>query len=397
MIQLARRMEALQTHFFANLRGQIAALEAAGRRVIRLDEGSPDLTPSPAVIAALCAAAARPDVHGYPNHNGPPALRRAWADLYRREFAATLDPERQVLPTIGSKEAIFHLTQTLVGPGDVVIVPDPGYVTYTQAAHFAGAEVWGLPLTRARAYLPDLAAIPPEILRRARLMWLNYPHNPTTAVAPLDLFAAAFELSQRHDFVLAHDAAYTLVTASGAPTPSLMQVPGAPAAAVEVNSLSKSHSMAGWRVGAAVGAPEVLAALLRLKTNQDSGQFAAISAGAVAALDEDRAAVVARGQIYAQRRAVMLAALRALGLEPDVSPAGIYVWTPLPPGWDSAACARAILSAAAVSVTPGRFFGPCGEGSLRLSLTNSEANIREAGERLAHIWPELTARAGSLP
>lgn len=379
----AQRMETLTTHFFAALRREVQVLQASGQEVIRLDEGNPDLPPAAHILAALERAAQRPEAHGYQPHRGPEALRQAWADFYRNRFGVILDPEREVLPLLGSKEGIFHLSLAFVDPGDYVLVPDPGYVTYTRGALFAGGRIFPLPIRRENHYLPDLDAIPKKVLQHTRLLWLNYPNNPTAATASLDFFTQAVALAQRYNFLLCHDAAYACVSFEGEQPPSLLQAPGAEQVAVEFNSLSKSHNMAGWRSGVLVGNAGVLQALFTLKTNADSGHFLPIWEASIAALRGDQSWLAERNETYRQRRDVVVQSLRALGLEVASPRASLYVWSPVPRGWRSAEFALALLRDCGVSLTPGTVFGPGGEGYLRISLTAPVARIRQAMERLA--------------
>ena len=394
MISPSQRMAALSPHFFDALNGRIAALQASGADVIRLDVGSPDMPPAPFIVEALARSAAGPDNHGYQSHQGPPALRQAWAEMYRRVHGVALDPQRQIVPLLGSKEGIFHLMMATVNPGDIVLIPDPGYITYTQGTLFAGGQPYCLPLLAENGYLPDLESIPADVLARARVLWLNYPNNPTAAVAPLEFFAQAVDFAFRHNVLLCHDAAYTQISLEGDPLPSLLEVPGAGEVAVEVNTLSKSHNMAGWRVGAAVGSPAALEMLHKLKINVDSSHFLPILDAAVQAMTGDQSWLAMRNEIYSQRRDRVIAGLRAAGLEPEVPRASLYVWCPIPPGWTSAGFAKAMLEEAHVSLTPGTTFGAHGEGYVRISITTPDERIDEAMQRLSAVKLPRPAEAG---
>jgi LL-diaminopimelate aminotransferase len=385
----AQRIQNLPENFFAAVEGRIRALQQEGQDVIRLDIGSPDLPPAPEIIEALRRSAAQPDTHGYQPHTGPPALRLAWAESYLRVHGVQLDPEREVVPLMGSKEGIFNLLTAWIDPGDVVLIPDPGYMTYTRGTLFAGGEPYFLPLIPENGYMPDLSAIPADILRRARILWLNYPNNPTGAVADLSYFERAVRFARQHDLLLCHDAAYTRVCFDGYRAPSLLEAPGAREVAVEFNSLSKSHNMPGWRVGAAVGNPQALQALFRLKTNLDSGHFRPILEAAVAAMRGDQAWLAERNQIYQQRRDLVMRTLHAIGLEADPPKAAIYVWSPIPSGWTSLDFITAVLEKALVSLTPGTVFGLGGEGYIRIALTTATERLQEALER-------ITAFAGGI-
>jgi len=383
----AQRLTSLPENFFAKLEARIGALQRSGCEVIRLDIGSPDMPPPPPVIQALSSSASRADAHGYQTHLGPLALRQAWADMYRRVFGVSLDVESQVLPLLGSKEGIFNLLMAWINPGDVVLVPDPGYMTYTRGALFAGGEPHFVRLHAGNAYLPDLAAlerhIPSDVLRRARLLWLNYPNNPTGAVANLEFFEQAVAFARRHNLLLCHDAAYTQVCFDGYRAPSLLEIPGALDVAVEFNSLSKSHNMPGWRLGAALGNPQVLQALFRIKTNIDSGHFRPVLDAAVAAMRGDQSWIEERNQVYQARRDVVVAALSRLGLAVSVPQAAIYVWSAVPAGWTALDFATSVLEQSQVSLTPGTVFGAAGEGYVRIALTTPTPALTQAMQRIA--------------
>jgi LL-diaminopimelate aminotransferase len=390
MKSTAGRMSHLAPHFFAALSARLQALQSEGRDIIRLDEGAPDLPPAPHILDALFRSAARPDTHSYQPHRGPRSLRQAWSDAYRRLYAVDLDPEGEIIPLLGSKEGIFHLSLAFIEPGDVALVPDPGYITYTRGALVAAGEVFRMPLLPERGYLPDLDALPPEILQRAKLMWLNYPNNPTAAVADLKFFTQAVELAREHGFLLCHDAAYMQVAFDGEQPPSLLQAAGAKDVAVEFNTLSKSHNMAGWRSAALLGNPYALRALHTLKTNADSSHFLPVFEASTAALTGDQSWLLERNEIYRQRRDVVVAGLRQMGLAAALPRASLYVWSPVPAGWNSIAFATAALEQAGVSLTPGTVFGPGGEGFVRISITVPVERVRLAmdrlGEWLARPW-----------
>jgi LL-diaminopimelate aminotransferase len=357
-------------HFFADLERRITALKAGGADVIRLDIGSPDMPPAAHILEALSASAHAHDHHGYQAHSGTPALRQAWVDMYRRLYGVQLDPEHEVVPVLGSKEGIFHLLMALVEHGDMVLVPDPGYLTYTQGAKLAGGEPYYLPLLSERDYLPDLGAVPGEIARRAKILWLNYPNNPTTATAPLNFFDAAVEFARKYDILVCHDAAYSQVVFDGYRAPSLLQVSGAKEVGVEFNTLSKSHNMAGWRVGAAVGQTEALSTLFKLKTNADSGHFLPVMEAATVALNGDQGWLEGRNAVYQKRRDLLVDGLNALGL-PVRNPRASF--------------ARSVLENAHVSLTPGTVFGANGEGYMRITITATAERIQTALSRLADI------------
>ncbi|OGO42329.1 MAG: LL-diaminopimelate aminotransferase [Chloroflexi bacterium RBG_16_58_14] len=378
----AQRLEFSSPLFFASLSEVITTLKAGGYDVIRLDIGSPDMPPAGHILYTLEAAAERGDRHGYQPHQGSPELRQAWADMYRRLYGVMLDPDQEVLPLLGSKEGIFHLPLATIDPGDVVLLPDPGYITYTQGTLFAGGTPYYLPLLAEREYLPELSAIPADVLQRAKILWLNYPHNPTAAVASLDFFTQTVELARRHDLLVCHDAAYGQVSFDGFQPPSLLQVPGASEVGVEFNTLSKSHNMAGWRVGAALGNRQVLRSLYTLKTNADSGHFRPILEAATAAMNGDQGWLEGRNEVYRQRRDLVLQALGQIGLYAAIPKASLYVWFQVPSGWTSLEFANTILEKAHVSLTPGSVFGKYGEGYIRLSFTAPTNRVAEAMQRM---------------
>ena len=378
----ARRLENLPAYPFAHWSATVEATRRVGLDLIRLDIGNPDLPPPTGVVEALCRSAQQPDRHGYPGYRGLPALRQAMLSYYRRRFGVDLDPGAQVLPLIGSKEGIYNLALACLDPGDLVLVPEPGYAAYALSTALAGAEVYTFPLRAERGFLPDFEAIPAFVAERATLMWLNYPNNPTGATASLAFFAEAVDYARRHSLLLCHDAPYCDVGYDGYLAPSLLQVPGAAEVAVEFNSLSKTCNMAGWRVGMAVGNAEALASLSQVKSNVDSGIFAALQEAAVDALAVDPAWLAARNKIYQTRLEVILQGLAAAGLEASRPRATLYVWAQVPPGWTSDAFALDLLAETGVAMAPGSFFGAGGEGFIRVSVTAATDQVQEAMGRL---------------
>lgn len=381
-MHIAERLGNLPPYVFAAIGRQVQALQEKGVDVIRLDIGSPDLPPPAAVVETLYRSARDPHNHGYGGFFGQPALRKAIADYYSRRFGVELDPESEVLPLIGSKEGIFHLPMAFVDAGDVVLAPDPGYPTYRVSTQLVDGELYLMPLLAEDGFLPDLDAIPGEVLARARVLWLNYPNNPTTAVAADEFFRRAVDFAREHDILLAHDNPYAETAWDGYVPPSLLQVPGAREVAVEFNSLSKTYHMAGWRVGMVVGNAEVIGALARLKTNVDSGLFRAVQNAAVTALSTtDEAWLVERNETYRVRRRAVTEALDRMGLWYAPSSATLYVWTRVPGGMMSARFASDLLEGAGVSLAPGTAFGPHGEGYVRISLVQPVARLEEAMAR----------------
>jgi LL-diaminopimelate aminotransferase len=381
----ANRVVNLPPYPFARLGKRIAELKAQGMDIIRLDIGSPDLPPPQPIIDALCRSAHDPQHHGYAGYYGIPALRQAIADYYQRRFGVSLDPDSEVAPLIGSKEGIVNIALAYLDPGDVALVPDPGYAPYTMGTYLASARVETFPLLAERNYLPDLSAIPADVADRARLIWLNYPNNPTGATATLEFLAEAVAFAREHDLLICHDAPYCDLTYDGYVAPSILQVEGAREVAVEFNSLSKLYNMAGWRVGIAVGNRQALEALTRVKTNVDSGIFRAIQDAAVEALTGDQDWLPGRNAIYQERRDIILAGLAAVGIRARRPEAGLYVWAPVPEGYTSDVFTTRLLEEKGVSITPGTVFGAHGEGYARISLGADLDHIHEAMDRLATL------------
>lgn len=384
MIERADRMQSIPPYFFAQLGRRIEALRAEGKDVIRLDMGSPDMPPADHIIRALVESAESPGNHGYTPFGGTAGFRRAAAAHYQRRFGVELDPEKEVVGLIGSKEGLFNIAQAMVNPGDIVLVPDPGYPVYRTSARFAGGEVVHMPLTADRDYLPDFDALSPEIRRRTRMMWLNYPNNPTGATAGLSFFDKAVAFARENEVLICHDAPYTEVCFDGYAADSILQVPGARKVAIEFNSLSKAYNMAGWRVGMAVGNEAALDALYTLKTQMDTSQFLGILEAGEAALRSDQSWLEGRNAVYGERRDLILGAIPEIGLRADKPKASLYVWAALPEGVESAMdfCGR-MLEEVHVSMTPGVAFGEAGEGYVRISLGSPTARVAEAMNRIA--------------
>lgn len=382
-LRTAKRFSRLQPYPFARQVEKIAALKARGIDVIRMDIGSPDQPPAPHILRALEHAARDPGSHGYPTFiHGSPSFRKAVADYYAKRFRVTIDPEQEATALIGSKEGIFHITQAILEEGDVALVPDPGYPVYRIAAEWAGAEVVSLPLRREQGFLPDLGFIPDDTLKRAKILWLNYPNNPTGAVANPAFYSQMISFAHSHNILLCHDAAYCDVSFDGYRPDSILQYDGSREVAVEFNSLSKSYNMAGWRVGMLVGNAEAVQALRRVKGNVDSGAFPAVMAAAEAALAGDQTWLQPRNAIYAGRRDLILEGLRKIGIHASKPLASLYIWAPVPDGRKAEEFADAILEASGVCFSPGTFFGTEGEGYLRISLGAATDRIKEAMRRL---------------
>jgi LL-diaminopimelate aminotransferase len=384
-MRVAKRVENLPPYVFATIGRQIQDLKAQGQDIIRLDIGSPDLPPPDFVLEAMYHSAQDPAHHGYAGFYGTPQLRQAIATYYERRFEVELDPEKQVVPLIGSKEGIFNIAHAFVNPGDIVLIPDPGYPTYTLGTLLAGGIPYAVPLPEEDGFLPNLEAIPADVARSAKILWLNYPNNPTGAVATLEFFEQVVDWARGYDLLVCHDNPYCDVTFDDYVAPSLLQVPGAMDVALEFNSLSKTYNMAGWRVGMAVGNRSATDALGRIKTNIDSGIFRAIQDAAVLALTGDQSWLQERNEIYRERRDLILATLGEVGIQANKPVASLYIWAKIPASYNSVDFAAQLLQKAGISMTPGSVFGASGEGYVRLSLGMSTERIREAMERLKRL------------
>jgi len=381
--QPAERIASFKPYFFAALSQKINALKAKNVDVIRIDMGSPDLPPAKFIIDALEKSARRSDTHGYAPNGGTPAFRDAIAAYYQNRFGVSLNAKNETLTLIGSKEGLFNLSQVLLNPGDVAIVPDPGYPVYSASGIIAGAEIYYTPLLKENGFLPDLDSIPQAILERARFIWLNYPNNPTGAIAPFSFLEQAISFGREHHILIAHDAPYVDVCFDGYRAPSILQVPGAKDVAIEFNSLSKAYNMAGWRLGMAVGNAQVIGYLHTYKSQVDTSHFQPIMDAGIAALTGDQSWLEERNQVYQQRRDIVVSGLKQAGFQVDVPPAAIYVWAHLPSGYsDSIDFCDRLLEETGVSMTPGLVYGKFGEGYIRISLGTATDRIQQAMERL---------------
>src|ERR671916_2315019 len=374
------RLDRLPPYLFAELERKIREKKAAGVDVISLGIGDPDTpTPQP-VTAALAAAGADAGTHQYPSNRGRPELREAYARFYERRFGVTLDPETEIIPALGAKECVFNLNLAFLDPDSVALAADPGYPVYTGGPLLAGAEAVLMPLPPERGFAPDLDAIGGDVAARARLMYLNYPNNPTGAIAPDGLFERAVEFAREHDVLVVHDASYTETTFDGYVAPSFLETPGAKEVGVEIFSLSKGWNMTGWRTAAVVGNAEAVAAYWKLKTNIDSGVFEAVQLATVAALDAGPPPEMPG--VYQRRRDLVCDALAEIGVDVTPPKGTIYVWAPVPDGHTSASYCEMVLEESGVVVSPGGSYGTNGEGFFRISLTVPDERLSEAVERL---------------
>jgi LL-diaminopimelate aminotransferase len=381
------RLDQIPPYLFAQLERKISEKRAAGIDVISLGIGDPDTPTYPAIVQAAQRAVADPSTHTYPTNRGRAEFRQAVAAFYRRRFGVTVDPDMEVMAAIGAKECIFNLSLAFLDPGEVALASDPGYPVYTGGPLMAGGEAALMGLVPELGFAPDLGAISADHLRRARLMFINYPNNPTGAVLPDGLFESVIELARANDFLVVHDNAYSETTYDGYVAPSFLQTPGATDVGVEVFSLSKGYNMTGWRCAAIVGNAEAIAQYWRLKSNIDSGNFEAVQlAGAAALAPEVDAEVKAMNAVYARRRDLVCEALAQAGVQVTPPKATIYIWAPVPAGFKTAAeyCEH-VLEEAAVVISPGGAYGPNGEGFFRISLTAPDDRLLEAVQRLSRL------------
>lgn len=382
MITPANRVNTVKEYYLQRKMKEVAALNAEGKDIVSLGIGGPDRMPSPEVVSALCEAAAKPGNHSYQLGIGLPELRQGFSDFYSRHYGVTLDPKTEILPLIGSKEGIMHISLTFLNPGDGVLVPDPGYPTYTSVSRLVGAEIHTYGLTAENGWMPDFDALEKLPLDRIRLMWINYPHMPTGTQPTEELFRKIVDFGRRHNIVIAHDNPYSFIL-NDRPM-SLLQIPGARDIAVEMNSLSKSHNMAGWRVGMVASNPEFISWILKVKSNIDSGQFKPVMLAAAEALNAPDGWYGELNAVYASRRAVAERIMTALGCSFDPAQRGLFLWGRIPDSEvGSEALADRVLAESRVFITPGFIFGSNGERYIRISLCATEDRLEEALRRIS--------------
>jgi LL-diaminopimelate aminotransferase len=381
----SKRLEAIPPYMFAELERRVAAKRVAGIDVISLGIGDPDTPTFPYIVEAMQRAVADPSTHRYPSNRGRAEFREALAGFYDRRFGVAIDPESEVIPAIGAKECIYNVCFAFLDPGDLALAADPGYPVYTGGPLLAGAEAVLMPLVPELGFVPDLDALArnaSETLDRARLLFVNYPNNPTGAVVPEGFFERVVELAREHEILVAHDNAYSETTYDGYVAPSFLATPGAKEVGVEVFSLSKGYNMTGWRCAAILGNADAVSSYWRLKTNVDSGLFEAVQLAGAAALEGPQTAVAEMNAIYARRRDLVVDALTEIGVAVEPPKGTIYVWAPVPGGHTSTSFAELVLEEAAVVISPGSMYGPSGEGFFRISLTTPDERISEAMERM---------------
>ncbi len=383
-IDLANRIKDLPPYLFAKIDALKNEQRKKGQDLIDLGIGDPDLPTPPHIVAALADAARDPGTHRYPSYVGMGAFREAAAAFMKKRFALSLDPAREVVCVIGSKEAIAHFPFAFVNPGDVVLCPDPGYPVYATLTRFAGGEPYFVPLRREAGFLPDLESIPADVARRAKILWINYPNNPTAALATPDFYKRVVAFAEKYDVIVASDLAYSEMYYD-APPPSFLETPGAREVGIEFHSLSKTYNMTGWRVGWACGNATLVGGLGQVKTNVDSGCFDAIQYAAIAALSGDQACVAQQRAIYKERREVLCGGLANAGFDVLTPKASFYTLIANPPGVTSIDFAARLLTLAGVVATPATGFGAAGEGFVRLTLCADKARLAEVVKRLAAL------------
>jgi LL-diaminopimelate aminotransferase len=382
-MELANRLNRLPPYLFVEINQKIAELRARGEDIISFAIGDPDLPTPSHIIEHMCQATQDPANHRYPETAGLPGLRQAIAEWYERRFGVNLDPDKEVLPLIGSKEGIGHMALCFIEPGDLALVPDPGYPPFSMGTILAGGEPYFVPLKEANDFLPDFTTIPDEVADKAKLMWLNYPNNPTGAIAGLGFFEKAVHFAQQHDLAICHDAPYTEVAFEDYKPPSFMQTEGAKKIGVEFHSLSKTHHMTGWRIGMVVGNAGMIDALFRVKSNLDSGIPQAIQYAAIEALRGSQDHIIKSNAIFQQRRDKLLKVLNEIGLKARIPKATFYIWANIPQGYTSMDFTKNLLEEAGIAVTPGIGYGKEGEGYIRLSLTISDGRLEQGISRLS--------------
>jgi len=386
-VKPSKRLERIPPYLFAQLEQKIAEKKAAGVDVISLGIGDPDTPTYAPIVAAAQAAVADPSTHQYPSNRGRAEFREAVAAFYARRFGVTLDPDTEVMPAIGAKECIFNLSLAFLDPEDIALASDPGYPVYTGGPTLVGASAVLMPLVPSLGFAPDLDAISADDAARAKLMFLNYPNNPTGAVVPEGLFERVVAFAREHDILVVHDNAYSETTYDGYVAPSFLATPGAKEVGVEVFSLSKGYNMTGWRCAFIAGNAEAIAQYWRLKSNVDSGLFEAVQLAGVAALEPAvDAEVAAMNEVYKRRRDLVCDALRAAGVDVTPPKGTIYVWAPVPAGYASAAAyCEHVLEETGVVISPGGAYGASGEGFFRISLTTPDERLLEAVERIKQL------------
>jgi len=386
VFERANRLKELPPYLFQELDRLKAEVQAKGVDVIDLGVGDPDLPTPSHIVEALREAVKDPSTHRYPSYSGMNDFRDCVARWYERRFGVKLEPSREVITLIGSKEGIAHIPLAFINPGDIVLVPSPAYPVYHAGTVLAGGKSYFMPLTADRNFLPDLDAIPPSVAQQAKMMFINYPNNPTGATAEAEFFEKVVAFAKKYEIIVCHDAAYSEMSFDGYRPMSFLEVKGAKDVGIEFHSLSKTYNMTGWRLGFAVGNAEVIGGLGQVKSNIDSGAFNAVQKAGIVALEGDQSCVREMQRIYQERRDVLIEGLRSVGLSPFVPKATFYVWCPVPEGTTSTGFAMTLLKEAGIVTTPGNGFGEPGEGYIRMALTVPKERIKEAVERMKKLF-----------
>jgi len=381
----SERINNLPPYLFAAIDKAKAGVIEKGVDVIDLGVGDPDMPTPDNIIQALYRSAQNPNRHKYPSYTGMLSFREAAAKWYKEHLGIELDPVSQVLTLIGSKEGIAHIPLAFINPGEIALIPDPAYPVYKIGTLFAGGKPFIMPLLEENGFLPDLDAIPKDVAKLAKLMFLNYPNNPTSAIATGKFFEDVIEFAKENEVIIVHDNAYSEMTFNGYKAPSFLEFDGAMDVGIEMHSLSKTYNMTGWRIGFAVGNAEILDGLGRVKTNIDSGAFEAVQEAGIAAMQGPQQCISDMNKLYTQRRNALMVGLKELGIDVRPPKATFYVWAPVPEGYDSMGLSKILLEEAGIVATPGVGFGDYGEGYVRFSLTSSVERINEAVERMGQL------------
>ena len=385
MFELTERLQKLPPYLFKEIDQKKRELEASGMDIIDLGVGDPDLPTPPKIIEEMIRAVQDPATHRYPAYSGSGDFKEAVAEWYKDRFSVQLDPETEILSLIGAKEGIAHMHLAFINPGDLALVPTPAYPVYNIGTLFADGSAYFMPLLEENGFLPDLNALPKEVARKAKMMWLNYPNNPTAAVADRDFFEAVVSFAHTYGIIVCHDLSYSEIAFDGYKPPSFLEVEGAKDIGIEFHSLSKSYNMTGWRIGFAVGNRHAVSGLGTVKSNLDSGVFQAIQRAGIEALRANRESVKEMQRIYARRRDILVEGLRNAGFAVNTPEATFYVWLSVPSPYTSASLTAKLLTEAGVVVTPGNGFGEPGEGYVRLALTQNESRLMEAADRIKRL------------
>jgi LL-diaminopimelate aminotransferase len=384
-VEMASRVRNLPPYLFATIDMMKQDARSRGVDLIDMSIGDPDIPTPVHIVEAMKRAVEKPEHHRYPSYEGMPSFREAVSDWYKRRFNVDLAPGNEVLSLLGSKEGIGHIPLAFVEPGDTVLVPSPGYPVYPVSTLFAGGESYLMPLTEENAFLPDFKAIPQRTLMNTKLMFINYPNNPTAAVAPKSFYEEVIDIANKYNLIVCHDAAYSEIYFDGEKPLSFMEIDGAKSVGIEFHSLSKTYNMTGWRIGFAVGNSEVLAGLGKIKSNLDSGVFQAVQEASITAINTEDSLLAGIRSTYQERRDILYNGLKDIGIELSKPKASFYLWAKVPAGFDSSSFVAHVLEKAGILATPGNGFGAPGEGFVRFALTVSAERTREAVERIKKI------------